>query len=262
MSAQKPVIGIVADVYRKSLHAVHQTQEKYLDAVTAGADALALILPGLIDRPGAAFTDTGDIGRVLDLLDGVFLTGATSNVQPARYGAELTYLESPEDPQRDHVSLALAREAIRRGVPVLGVCRGFQEINVALGGTLHQEVHKVPGLNDHREPEGSLEVQYGPSHPVSLVPGGVLAGIGGAEAMVNSLHGQGVERLAPGLIVEATAPDGLVEAYRGAGPGFLLAVQWHPEWLFRDNPLSVGLLRAFGEAARAYRAQRFAARAA
>ncbi len=256
MTQAKPIIGVVADLNRKSKHAVHTVQDKYLDAVTAGAQALAYILPTLIDRPGGAFTDTADIDAALDALDGVFLTGATSNVDPSAYGEMLADPESPADTARDHVSLALIRAAVRRGMPVLGVCRGFQEINVALGGTLHQQVHNVPGLADHRE-DGALplEGQYGPAHPVALVPGGVLQRLaGGASAQVNSLHGQGVNRLAPGLTVEARAPDGLVEAFRGETASFLLAVQWHPEWGFRDNLLSAALFEAFGDAARAYRA--------
>ena len=257
----KPLIGVVADLNRKPKHAVHSVGDKYLDAVTAGAGAIAFILPALIDRPGGAFTDPRDVETVLDSLDGLFLTGATSNVDPAQYGATLSDPDSPADPARDHVSLALIRGAIRRGMPVLGVCRGFQEINVALGGTLHQAVHDVPGLNNHRERDDDpLETQYGPSHPIALTPGGLLHRLaGGPSAAVNSLHGQGVDQLAPGLTVEARAPDGLIEAYRGETGGFLLAVQWHPEWRFRDNPLSVQLFNSFGDAARAWRARRAAA---
>jgi putative glutamine amidotransferase len=255
MKEAKPLIGVVADVNHKPKHPVHSVGEKYIDAVTGGAGGLALLLPALIDRPGAAFTDPADIEQVLDLVDGIFLTGATSNVNPAAYGAVLADPGSPADPARDHVTLTLIRGAARRGVPLLGVCRGFQEINVALGGTLHQAVHEVPGMADHRErDEDPIPVQYGPAHAVMLTPGGLLHRLqGGAEAAVNSVHGQGVARLAEGLIVEAVAPDGLVEAFRGAGPGFLIAVQWHPEWMFRENALSLALFRAFGEAARAWR---------
>jgi putative glutamine amidotransferase len=257
MTEAKPVIGVVADLNRKSKHAVHSVQDKYLDAITAGANAMAFILPALIDRPGAAFFDPGDIDTALDHLDGVFLTGATSNVNPAAYGQVLEDPNSPADPERDHVTLALIRAAIARRMPVLGVCRGFQEINVAMGGTLHQRVHTMPGLNDHRENDaGTLAEQYGPSHQVAFAPGGLLQRLTGQPGTaVNSLHGQGVNRLAEGLVIEATAPDGLVEAFRGEPPGsFLLAVQWHPEWGFRENPVSAAMFRAFGEAARAYRA--------
>jgi putative glutamine amidotransferase len=258
MTDHKPVIGIVADVNRKPKHVVHQTQEKYLDAVTAGAGALAFILPGLIDRQGAAFTDPADIDAALACLDGIFLTGATSNVDPAQYGASLVDPDSPSDRARDHVSLALVRAATRRGIPVLGVCRGFQEINVALGGTLHQQVHNTAGFNDHRErDEDPLEAQYGPGHAVTFTPAGLLHHLTATTSgQVNSLHGQGVDSLAPGLVVEARAPDGLIEAYRGDGHAFLLAVQWHPEWLFRENPLSIAIFTAFGDAARTYRATR------
>jgi putative glutamine amidotransferase len=255
----KPVIGIVADVYRGSKHAAHSVQEKYLDAVTAGAETIGLILPALIDRPGAAWTDPADLAAVLDLLDGVFLTGAVSNVDPGRYGAELENAASPADPARDYVSLSLIEMAVARGLPVLGICRGFQEINVALGGSLHQQVHFTPGLNDHREnADLSLERQYGPSHDITLTPGGLLHALSGLDhARVNSLHGQGVERLAPRLAVEAVAPDGLVEAFRlDRTEAFLLGVQWHPEWGFRDDALSTAIFRAFGTAARAFHSAR------
>jgi putative glutamine amidotransferase len=256
MKDTKPLIGIVADVNRKPKHAVHSVGEKYIDAVTGGAGGLALLLPALIDRPGAAFADDGDFAQILDVVDGIFLTGATSNVNPAAYGAALEDPQSPEDAARDHVTLALIRAASARGTPLLGVCRGFQEINVALGGTLHQAVHKLPGMADHRERDDDpIAVQYGPAHSISLTPNGLFARLAGAATVqVNSVHGQGVARLAPGLMVEAVAPDGLVEAFRGGGPGFLAAVQWHPEWMFRDNPLSTSLFRAFGDAARAWRA--------
>jgi putative glutamine amidotransferase len=249
---RKPRIGIIADLNRKPTHPVHSAGDKYIDAVTAGAGALAFIIPARIDRPGAAFTDPADIDGTLDMLDGLFLTGATSNVAPSHYGASLTDPASPSDPARDHVSLGLIRGALKRGLPILGVCRGLQEINVALGGTLHQEVHNVPGLKDHREDGNDpLEVQYGPSHTVVLAQGGVLRSLAESDTVqVNSLHGQGIDRLAPGLIVEATALDGLVEAFRGGSNAFLLAVQWHPEWRFRENPLSVGIFHAFGDAVR------------
>jgi putative glutamine amidotransferase len=147
-------------------------------------------------------------------------------------------------------------------MPVLGVCRGLQEINVALGGTLHQAVHAVPGLADHREPPGpDLAAQYAPRHPVAFVPGGMLSLFTGLpRATVNSLHEQGVDQLAKTLVAEAHAPDGLVEAFRLAdSTSFLLGVQWHPEWNFRDDALSVVIFRAFGAAAREYRAARLKA---
>ncbi len=254
----KPLIGVAADVHAGSKHVTHSVQQKYLDAVTGGAGAIALVLPAHIDTPGGAWSDPADLDRVLGMLDGLFLTGATSNVAPQRYGAALADPASPADPARDHVTLALIRGAVQRGLPVLGVCRGFQEINVALGGTLHQAVHAVPGLDDHRErPADTLAAQYAPAHTVEITPGGLLHSVSGmVTARVNSLHGQGADRLAPGLAVEATAPDGLVEAFRlDRADQFLLGVQWHPEWAFRDDPLSVVIFRTFGAAARAYHQQ-------
>jgi putative glutamine amidotransferase len=252
----KPAIGVVADVHTVGKHTSHTVGEKYLDAITGAARAYAFILPARIDRPGAAWTDPDDFGSVLDRLDALFLTGAVSNVEPHRYGATLQDPDSPSDPARDHVTLPLISAAIARGMPILAVCRGFQEVNVALGGTLHQAVHQVPGLSDHREPKGTLAEQYAPSHEVSFVPGGLLHRFSGVRcARVNSLHGQGVDRLADSLALEATAPDGLIEAFSMANQDqFLLGVQWHPEWRFRDDPLSVVIFRAFGDAARAYSA--------
>ena len=138
---------------------------------------------------------------------------------------------------------------------MLGLCRGLQEINVALGGTLHQHVHEQPGMLDHREdPDADLEIRYGPAHPLDLEPGGRLARLAGATRVeVNSLHAQGVDRLAPGLVVEARAPDGLVEAFRLAcDDQYLLAVQWHPEWRVLDDPFSSAIFESFGDACRAF----------
>jgi putative glutamine amidotransferase len=256
-TARKPAVGIVADVHTVGKHTSHTVGQKYLDAVTAGAHAHAFILPALIDRPGAAWTDPADIAGVLDHLDALFLTGAVSNVAPRYYGATLRDPSLPADAARDHVTLALITAAIERGMPILGICRGFQEINVALGGTLHQAVHIQPGFADHREPPGTLDEQYAPAHDIEFTPGGLLQAITAmAGARVNSLHGQGIERLAPTLAVEATAPDGLIEAFSGQNrEHFLLGVQWHPEWEFRSNPLSVIILNTFGEAACAYQKQ-------
>ena len=257
LRAPKPAIGIVADVFTGGKHISHSVGQKYLDAVTGGARAHAFILPALIDRPGAAWTDPADIAAVLDRLDALFLTGAVSNVGPHHYGAAQQTPELPTDANRDHVSLALIKAAVARGMPVMGVCRGYQEINVALGGTLHQAVHTIPGFANHREDlSGTLAEQYAAAHEVEFEPGGLLHSFSGmAGARVNSLHGQGIDRLAPSLAAEATAPDGLIEAFSAANrEQFLLGIQWHPEWEFRDDPLSVIIFKAFGDAARAYQA--------
>lgn len=248
MKTRLPLVGIVADFRILSRHPFHCVGNKYVEAVAFGAQTLPVLLPALAERT--------DYDAVLDLVDGLLFTGSPSNVAPERYGSEIASAELAEtmDHARDATTLPLIRRALEWGVPVLGLCRGFQEINVALGGTLHQEVHEVDGLNDHREnEEADLEEQYGPSHPVAFTAGGLLERLTGThQAVVNSLHGQGVARLAPGLAVEARAPDGLVEAFRPEkAPGFMLAVQWHPEWRYQENPVSVAIFSAFGEACRA-----------
>lgn len=237
-------------------HPFHVAGDKYIRAVSDGAGALPLLIPALGDG-----LDLPDLVR---RLDGLLITGSASNVAPHLYGGPPSADGTLHDPARDATTLPLLRLALEEGVPLLGICRGCQELNVALGGTLHQRVHAVPGLSDHREDETQpVDVQYGPAHPVRLAPDGLLARLAGhgggpvTEVMVNSVHGQGIDRLAPGLAVEATAPDGLVEAVRVAGaPAFAVAVQWHPEWRFWNDPLSAALFAAFGEAAATRAAQR------
>lgn len=246
MNDRPPLVGIPADARQLGLHAFHVVGDKYVRAVSDGAGALPVLLPAL--------GEGGDPAAVLARLDGLLFTGSPSNVHPDQYGGAQSEPGTLHDRDRDATTLPLLRAALAAGVPVLGICRGFQELNVALGGTLHQKVQEVPGLNDHREDHDlPLDGQYAPAHPVLLTPGGWLAGVTGAERlMVNSLHQQGIDRLAPGLVVEARAEDGLIEAVRVDGPGFAVAVQWHPEWRFQDNPASAALLRAFGDAVRAY----------
>lgn len=231
-------------------HPSHTIGRKYVEAVRL-AGALPLVLPWL---------EPGEIDAALDLAHGVLLTGSPSNVDPARFGEAVHDPSLPLDPLRDSWTLPLARRALERGVPLLGICRGLQEVNVALGGSLHQAVHELPGVADHRsDDDDPVDVQYRPVHRVRVARGGVLQGIVGAEAAergldVNSLHGQGVHRLAPGLRVEATAPDGTVEAFTlPSSNGFNLCVQWHPEWLPAADPVSARILRAFGAAVRAHR---------
>lgn len=244
---RQPVVLVSACSRQLGSHPYHTVQFKYVDAVVRGAGCAPLILPALGE-------DT-DLDTVLATAHGIFLTGSPSNVDPAYYGEALRAADLPRDGRRDATTLPLVRAAHARGIPLLAVCRGFQEVNVALGGTLHQAVHDVPGHIDHREDPGApLDQQYGPAHPVDLVPGGLLARVMEAASItVNSLHGQGVARLAPGLAPEATARDGLVEAFSAPGaPGFLLGVQWHPEYRVTDNADSMKLFRAFGDACRQY----------
>ncbi len=246
--AQKPVVLIPACNRMIGLHPFHVAGKKYIDAVRL-AGCLPLIVP---------FVHASEIDELLDHADGVLLTGSPSNVHPSHFGEEIHDDTLPLDADRDAWTLPLIPRALARGIPLFAICRGFQEANVALGGNLHQAVQEVPGQNDHRGAyEGSAEMQYGLVHEVHVVPNGLLAGIvGKSEFQVNSAHGQGVKRLAPGLRVEARAPDGLVEAFSMPDArGFNLCVQWHPEWQAAQNPVSVSLFKAFGAACQAFRDQ-------
>ncbi len=218
--------------------------DKYARAVKLGAQAQPVMFP---------LADTDQIGELLSLVDGVMLTGSPSNVHPSHFDEAVADPGLPLDPDRDALTLALVKACVREGVPLLGVCRGFQEINVAMGGSLYQRVHEVPGLMDHREPKGApYDVQYAPSHPLRAVPGSAFeAWAGGPEVMVNSLHGQGIARLAPGLEAMALAPDGLVEAVAIQGARtFAYAVQFHPEWRCWETPFYAAIFEAFGKACR------------
>lgn len=243
--SQRPVIGIPADRRMIGAHPFHAVGEKYINAVVQAADCLPLLIP-VLETPL-------DVAEILTRVDGIFFTGSPSNVEPHRYAGPASEPGTLHDPHRDATTLSLIPRAIALGVPVFGVCRGFQEMNVALGGTLHQRVQEVAGLADHRENKDEpLDVQYAPAHDVTLEPDGLLAKLAGTDrASVNSLHSQGVDRLGPGLAVEARAPDGLIEAFRVKdAPAFALAVQWHPEWRVMSNEFSKALFAAFGRAAR------------
>ena len=245
-----PRVGLPTVNKQIGAHPFLAVGEKYVRAVVDGAGCLPLLVPTL--------DPVLPLRQVLDGLDGLLLTGAVSNIEPHHYSDESSYEGNLLDPRRDATNLPLIPLAIEMGVPVLAICRGFQEVNVAFGGTLYQKVHEQPGFMDHREnKDDPLDVQYGPAHGIALVPGGVLATlVGDTRATVNSLHGQGVRRLGEGLVVEAQAPDGLIEAFRHDGPAFMLAVQWHPEWKVADNPFYLALFRAFGDACRARAARR------
>ncbi len=246
MSQRPPVVLVTSCNRTLGEHPFHIAGRKYVDSVRL-AGALPLIAPPFAPQ---------ELDALLDVADGVLFTGSPSNVHPSHFGEAVHDAELPLDPERDAWTLPLIVKVLERGMPLLAICRGTQEANVALGGTLHQAVQEQPGLNDHRAPkDGSAEVQYGLSHPVDVVAGGLLAAITGRAGFeVNSVHGQGIKRLAPGLRVEAVAPDGLVEAFtKPDAPGFNLCVQWHPEWRAAGNPVSVQLFNAFGVAVRAYR---------
>jgi putative glutamine amidotransferase len=246
-----PLIGIPTDRRLCGKHYFHMAGEKYIEAVAEGAHAVPVLIPAL----GTEI----DLPSLLDACDGLLLTGSASNVEPHHYGGPASEPGTLHDPNRDATTLPLIPQAIALGLPVLAICRGFQEMNVAFGGTLHQRLHEVQGYFDHREDESTpLDVQYGPAHEVLLEPGGMLRKIAGHDRLqVNSLHWQGIQTLGRDLAVEARAPDGVIEAFRVAdAPSFALSVQWHPEWQFAKNPFSRALFAAFGEASRARKVER------
>jgi putative glutamine amidotransferase len=243
--SRRPIVGIPCD--RKLIGGMpfHAVGEKYIEAVRDVAEAMPVLIP--------VTSEPFDQDPILDYVDGLFFTGSASNVAPVHYGGHAPRNEKLLDPYRDATTLPLLTAAIKQQKPVFAVCRGMQELNVALGGTLDQHVEELPGRLDHRDDESAPEdVRYGAAHEVEATPGGLIEKITGEHRFkVNSLHGQAIGRLAPGLAVEAKAPDGTIEAVsRPGGKGFLLAVQWHPEWRAKLNPVSVKLLRAFGAALR------------
>jgi putative glutamine amidotransferase len=237
-----PLVAVVADTRQEAGQRYHSAGDKYLRPLAELAGAMPVLLPAL-DLPL-------DLDTLLDRFDGFCFTGSPSNIEPSHYGLDHDPRFEPYDPARDAVCLPLIRAAVAAGRPLLAICRGLQELNVALGGSLHPAVHEVPGRLDHREPaEGDLASRYAPSHAVRFSPGGLLQSLTGqAGAEVNSLHRQAINRLAPGLLVEAEASDGTIEAVRVKGPGFGLALQWHPEFAAAANPVSVAIYRAFAGA--------------
>jgi putative glutamine amidotransferase len=230
-------------------HAYHVVGSKYVEAVRL-AGCQPLVVPS---------ASVEELDTLLDLADGLFLTGSPSNVHPEHFGEGVHDPSLPLDAARDAWTLPLIPKALTRGVPLFAICRGAQETNVALGGSLYQAVEQVPGFNDHRDDDDApVEVQYGPAHGVTVASGGVLARVLDRMSFdVNSLHGQAVNRLAPGLVVEARSPDGVIEAFsKPEAPGFNLCVQWHPEWQAESNPVSMQILAAFGAACREFRTSR------
>ena len=212
------------------------------------------MLPGPLLIP--ALGPKIDCGAVLDRLDGLLLTGSPSNVEPYHYGGPPSREGTLHDPDRDATTLPLIREAVRRNMPVLAICRGIQELNVALGGTLHQRIFEMPERFNHKRRQRPMTIpdneRYGPAHSVALTPEGLLARLAGTnEIMVNSLHGQGIDRPAPDLVVEAVAPDGQIEAVSLPTARFVVGVQWHPEYKPLENPFSRALFVAFAQACHA-----------
>ena len=242
MGSSRPSVGLVCDHRRVGKHPFHMAGEEYIAALRDGAGALPLLIPAL--DPPLAPED------ILASVDGLLFSGAASDVSPRLYGAGTPRKGVPLDERRDSTAVPLLQSAVEAGKPVLCICRGFQELNVALGGTLHREVHEVPGRFDHREKGTALEEQYAPAHPVTVAEGGLLARIVPRRSFeVNSLHGQGIAKLAPPLFADAAAPDGQIEAVSmPRAKGFLLGLQWHPEWRWAGNEISRAIFAAFGAA--------------
>ena len=249
--AGKPVVGITACRSDLEGRIHHIVQEKYVTATSAAAGALPLLVPAI----GRTIANDD----LLDSIDGLLLTGSPSNVLPRHYAEPPSRPGTLHDPHRDETTLPLVHRCIERAIPLLAVCRGFQEVNVAFGGTLHQHVHELPGMLDHRRPEvPDIDGQYAPAHPVAPAVGGMLHRlVRRREFEVNSLHSQGVARLGDGLVVEARSPDGLIEAMSVEGcASFALAIQWHPEWNALKDPVSRAIFAAFGAACREHARQR------
>ncbi|MGH7047898.1 MAG: gamma-glutamyl-gamma-aminobutyrate hydrolase family protein [Stellaceae bacterium] len=238
-----PIIGIPACMRKIKERVVHTVADKYPSALIDVAGCVPLLIPAIGSRI--------DVAAVLDALDGLLLSGSPSNVHPSEYGCEPLDDNILYDLERDATTLPLIREAVRRDLPVLAICRGIQELNVALGGTLHQRVHELPGRLNHRSREENPDGAYGPAHAVTLGAGGLLAKLAGTDTVVvNSLHSQGIDRPAAALRIEAVAPDGQIEAVSLPGARFIVGVQWHPEFKALENPLSAALFSAFAAACR------------
>lgn len=257
MSLRTPLVGIPTCFREVNERVMYTAVVRYPHAVVDAAGCLPMLIPSIGDKL--------DIDALLDTIDGLLLTGSPSNVEPYHYKGPPSREGTLHDPDRDATTLPLIREAVRRDLPVLAICRGIQELNVALGGTLHQRVHDMPGGKVHRSGPGpkTMDERYGPCHPVNLAPDGFFAALTGAgEIMVNSLHGQGIDQPAPSLKVEAVAPDGLIEAVSLPGARFVVGVQWHPEYKPLANPVSAALFAAFGDACRAAKSRTGAERRA
>jgi len=238
-----PLVGVICDREILGPHPFHIAGDKYIQALVSASHCLPVLIPAL--------TDDFAVNQLLATLDGILLTGGYSMVDPLHYQKQAAETGTKLDTFRDNTSLSLIAGAIEQGVPIFGICRGFQEMNVALGGSLHQKLHEQGKYIEHREnKELPLAQQYAGSHSVNLTSGGQLEKILKQKAIeVNSLHTQGVDRLAENLLIEAVSRDGLVEAVSVANSSsFAMAVQWHPEWQVQDNENSLKIFHAFGQA--------------
>ena len=249
---QRPIVGIIGNsTLVNGEYPVHAGGQMNSAAVADVAGCMPLLIPS---DPKIV-----SVAELLAVCDGFLLTGGRPNVHPSEYGQPETPAHGDFDRGRDAIPLPLIRECVARGQPFLGICRGFQEVNVAMGGSLHPEIRDLPGRMNHRmPPDGTIEQKFALRHIVSLTPEGVFARLfGSAQVMTNSLHGQGINRPGARIVVEGTAPDGTPEAiFVRDAPGFTLSVQWHPEWNAAADPVSRPLFQAFGEATRAFAAAR------
>ena len=249
MTATSPLVGLPADTYESHGFLFHSLGDKYVRAVAEVAACTPVMIPSMIDAL--------QLEPLLDHFDGILMTGAVSNVHPPHYGEAPTADHEPYDHARDAITLKLIKAVIERGIPLFCICRGFQELNVVLGGSLEAELQRGEGRLDHRAPKSEdTDVRYGPRHAIAVAPGGMLERIlGKRQTTINSIHRQGIKKLAPGLLVEATAPDGVIEAVSVKGAkSFAFGAQWHPEYKARDNSDSVKLFAAFGDAVRKHAA--------
>ncbi len=246
----RPVVGIIGNQHLiNDTYEVHAGGSMNSEAVATVSCCLPLLIP--------ADPRFVSVAELLDTCDGFLLTGGRPNVHPEEYGEEATEAHGAFDRCRDAITLPLVRACVERGQPFLGVCRGFQEVNVAMGGTLYPEIRDLPGRMNHRmPPDGTIEEKFALRHMVSFAEGGPFHRLFGAsEVMTNTLHGQGIKRAGARIVIDGHAPDGTPEAiYVEGAPGFTLSVQWHPEYNAANDPVSRPLFEAFGDAARAWAA--------
>lgn len=248
---RKPVIGIICDAFGRdgnNERLFHGVAEEYIRAIIEGTDCTPVLLPSTLQS-------TADAEAVCQLIDGLLLTGSRTNVHPDRYQGEASKPGTLHDLKRDTSVFLLIDAILKYKLPLLGICRGFQEINVALGGSLHQQLTDLEGRLNHAKYLGSGQhEQYRDSHTIDLTPQGFLEKLlGKSRININSLHYQGVDRLADSLNLEAIAEDGTPEAFRlNHEDHFFVATQWHPEWHIATDPVSQALFKAFGQATYQY----------
>ena len=253
----QPLVAVSTDVKQFENYTWHAAPQQYLEAAIVGAGVLPVLVP--------SFGDRLDLDELLSSVDGVMLTGSKSNVDPRLYGEDATEANGPYDFARDSTTMPLIRKAIERGVPLLAICRGIQELNVALGGSLATEIQERDGIDDHRAPvSDNQDERFAIRQTATIKPGSCLAGVfGPGDILVNSVHRQAVERLGAKLQVEAVAPDGTVEAVSVRDSrAFAVGVQWHPEYWVNSDDVSQRIFKAFGDAVRAHAVARQAARTA